>query len=295
MTVDEFIKKWTAENPLEKAAKDTSEGALCGEFLIGENKKIRFSKGNLQFNASEGSHKTADGILKPGIWRFAEHQWDTIGNGNKENSPGYAGFVDLFGWGTSGWKSGAIGYQPYSTSSSYNEYFPGNASKNNLIGKYKNADWGVYNPISNGGNQSGQWRTLTTYEWKYLFQHNKWSMGTIDGKLCFLLIPDKVSVHFKILRGGEEGWQGNSTDYLGNTFTAEKFKKYEDQGVVALPCGGRRSGASLYDVGSYGYYWSSSANNDYSAYDFFFHSEGVNSSDNRNRCYGCSVRLVQDV
>lgn len=295
MTVDEFIKKWTAENPLEKAAKDTSEGALCGEFLIGKDKKIRFSRGNLQFNASEGSHKTADEILRPGTWRFAEHQWDVIGNGNKEISPGYAGFVDLFGWGTSGWKSGARCYQPYSTSSSYNEYIPGNASENNLIGKYKNADWGVYNPISNGGNQPGQWRTLTKYEWNYLFQHNKWSLGTIDGKLCFLLIPDKVSEHFKILRGGEDGWIGNLTDYSGNTFTSEKFKKYEDQGVVALPCGGYRVGSSLYDVGSCGYYWSSSARNDILAYDFFFHSVKVNSSDDRSRSRGCSVRLVQDV
>lgn len=294
MTVDEFIKKWTAENPLEKAAKDTSEGALCGEFLIGVNKKIRFSKGNLQFNASKGTHKTADDKLLPGTWRFAEHQWDVIGNGNKEISPGYAGFVDLFGWGTSGWKSGARCYQPYSTSSSYNEYIPGNASENNLIGKYKNADWGVYNPISNGGNQPGQWRTLTKYEWNYLFQHNKWSLGTIEGKSCFLLIPDKVS-DFKILRGGEEGWIGNLTDYSGNTFTAEQFKKYEDQGVVALPCGGYRSGTSLGNVGSRGYYWSSSVYNDYYACDFYFFSQKVSSSDSSYRSNGFSVRLVQDV
>ena len=295
MTVDEFIKKWTAENPLEKASKDTSEGALCGEFLIGKDKKIRFSKGNLQFNASKGTHKTADDKLLQGTWQFAEHQWDVIGNGNEKISEKYDGFIDLFGWGTSGWASGAKAYQPWSTSGSSDDYYPGGNRGNSLINAYTKADWGKYNAISNGGDIPGKWRTLTTEEWRYLFQHNKWTMGKIEGKTCFLFIPEKVSGLVELSCAKSESCTFTESEYEKNKFTVEQFKKYEEQGVVALPCGRDRSGASLYNVGSDGYYWSSSANNDYNAYDFYFHSGGVNSSGYRNRYCGCSVRLVQDV
>ncbi len=295
MTVDEFIKKWTAENPLEKAAKGTSDGALCGEFLIGENKKIRFSKGNLQFNASKGTHKTADDKLLQGTWQFAEHQWDVIGKGNEKISQSYNGFIDLFGWGTSGWASGAKAYQPWSTSTSYDDYYPGGDRNNSLINAYTKADWGQYNAISNGGDKPGRWRTLTTQEWRYLFQHNKWTVGKIEGKMCFLFIPEKVSGLVELSCEKSESCSFTESEYGKNKFTAEEFKKYEDQGVVALPCGGYRNGTSLNYVGSYGYYWSSSACNGNYAYDFCFRSGGVNSSDSSYRDYGFSVRLVQDL
>ena len=96
-----FKEKRKSEDLEEGGANELSGGALCGEFYIGYNKMVRFSKGNLQFNAVQGTHKTADGKVLPGTWRFAEHQWDTIGEGNKESSETYDGFVDFFCWGTS--------------------------------------------------------------------------------------------------------------------------------------------------------------------------------------------------
>ena len=152
-----------------QAQAPIKDGAILAEFSVSDSTKVYFSQGNLQYRASS---KT---------WRFAEHQWDFVGdsiNGNVyENgvksdnakiSSTYDGWIDLFGWGTSGWNSGANAYQPYSTSTVYSDYYPDGSYYNDLTGSYANADWGVYNKISNGGNQAGLWRTLTYSEWSYL-------------------------------------------------------------------------------------------------------------------------------
>ena len=47
------------------------EGVLPGFFSVSETKKIRFSKGNLQYQASTDT------------WRFAENQWDFEGLKNE--------------------------------------------------------------------------------------------------------------------------------------------------------------------------------------------------------------------
>ena len=67
-------------------------------------------------------------------------------------SPTYSGWIDLFGYGTSGWNSGANEYQPYSTNDNPDDYLLGYDALN-LTGEYAKADWGVYNKISNGGNK----------------------------------------------------------------------------------------------------------------------------------------------
>ena len=55
-----------------------TEGALPGAFTINANgDKIQFSRGNLEFNATLGSHATVNGTAQ-GTWRFAENQWETI-------------------------------------------------------------------------------------------------------------------------------------------------------------------------------------------------------------------------
>ena len=111
------------------------QGALNGRYTINaRGGKVYFSKGNLQYRAST---KT---------WRFAEHQWDFVGSTEVERgqpggnvtgssnhliSQSYDGWIDLFGWGTSGYHdtndSYNRHYQPWSTSTStvnknYNQY-----------------------------------------------------------------------------------------------------------------------------------------------------------------------------
>ena len=145
-------KAWAENN------RSVPTGAVNGLFSVSANKKVYFSKGNLQYQASTNT------------WRFAENQWDRIGTGNSNISSSNTGWIDLFGWGTSGYNHGATCYQPWSTSTTCSNYYAYGSSTNHLYNSTGKADWG-YNAILNGGNQEKQWRTLTggdNGEWEYL-------------------------------------------------------------------------------------------------------------------------------
>ena len=161
------IARYIAIVPIEK-------GAIKAAFSVADGKQVYFSQGNLQYKASTD------------VWRFAPNQYDIIENANTNIASDYSGWIDLFGWGTSGWNSGANAYQPYSTNKSYSDYFLGGDKKNSLTGSYANADWGVYNKIANGGNQAGLWRTLTQEEWEYVINGradalNKKGIANVNG------------------------------------------------------------------------------------------------------------------
>lgn len=166
--------------------KPYPEGSIHELFYVSPTKRVIFSKGNLQFNPTLGTHTRADGTTAPGTWRFAEKQTDFIAD-DTIISATYDGWIDDFAWGTSGWSgSGAKCYQPYD--GYYTEWILpyhkgrrfytienfdsvsvlfGPQNKCNLTGEYAYADWGVYNPISNGGNKPGMWRTLSNDEFHY--------------------------------------------------------------------------------------------------------------------------------
>ncbi len=284
-------------------------GALkVASYKVSATKSVYFSQGNLQYNAMQGEHATADNGTAKGTWRFAENQYDVIGDANENIDATYTGWIDLFGWGTSGWESGANAYQPWSNLESSSDYYPGGDFSNDLTGNYANADWGVYNAISNGGNEPSQWRTLTTLEWQYLFKNNKWTLGYIktsekDSCLCYFLIPEEFvapsGVNVTVIStsldlSNNDVSKITASNYAGNTYTTKQFASLEELGVVALPCGGYRYG-SVHEVGSNGYYWSSSAYDSDYACQFRFNSTRVSSGGYHIRHYGRSVRLVQNV
>ena len=156
-------------------------GAIKAAFSVSNSKQVYFSQGNLQYQASTGT------------WRFAEHQYDIIGNNNSNISSSYSGWIDLFGWGTSGYN----GKEAYMTSTDYSDYGDGS---NDIAGT--NYDWGVYNKISNGGNQAGQWRTLTNSEWDYVIfgraqAGHLMGQGRVNNVIGLILLP--------------EGWETPST------------------------------------------------------------------------------------
>ena len=271
------------ESKIENGNENSNDnGAIKAAFSVSADKKVYFSQGNLQYQASTGT------------WRFAEHQYDIIGDDNANISSTNSGWIDLFGWGTSGWNSGANAYQPYSTSTIFSDYYPGGSYSNDLTGSYANADWGVYNKISNGGNSAGMWRTLTQSEWSYLINSranasSKNGVATVNDVTGLILLPDNWT-----LPDGLTFTSGANGDYAQNTYSASEWSKMEANGAVFLPAAGYRFGTeNVYGVGSYGGYWSSSAYGYYYAYYLSFGSDDVGtSSDNRNT--GRSVRLVQD-
>ncbi len=269
-------------------------------FAVSDSRLVHFSKGNLQFKATLGTHATADSFA-PGTWRFAERQYDHIGEGNENIDSTYNGWIDLFCWGTSGWNSGAKKYQPWERSYDPGDFIPGNDSTANLTGKYANADWGVYNAIKGGGDKPGLWRTLTYEEWIYLFQNNPWTMAWIDGTLCFLLLPDTVqSDEIKVgmvSNGTTDTTVSVPTEILSaNTFTAEEFEKLELMGAVALPCTGVAYQKAL-TLEKWGHYSSSTTKHDaeINAWCFSFLDRNATANDFFSHERGLAVRLVQDV
>ena len=170
--------------PQPEASAFDANGATKALFSVSATKRVCFSRGNLQYQASTGT------------WRFAERQCDALGADNANISESNIGWIDLFGWGTSGWESGANEYQPWASSFEDTDYWPGGAATNSLVGACANADWGVYNAIANGGNRVGLWRTLTNVEWRYLLAvrtgcAEKWGKATVDDVRGLVFLPDE--------------------------------------------------------------------------------------------------------
>ena len=295
-----------------------SNGATFSTFTINSSGgKVRFSKGNLQFT-STGTHAVNGGGTATGTWRFAEHQYDYIGSANSNISSSYTGWIDLFGWGTSGWNSGASCYQPWSSNTGSDSYYaPGGSVSNSLTGDYSKADWGVYNAILNGGNQANKWRTLSSGEMTYLFNtrtasrvggtsNARYVKATVAGKKGVIIFPDT----FTMPSGVTTPTSINTTNasYSSNSYNAEDWLKIELAGAVFLPSAGYRgydssssSHFSIYKAGSCGFYWtrdraSTSEHKAYRLYFGEFSSTTLNDvvpNSSTGKSDGLSVRLVQ--
>ena len=274
-------------------------GSLNGLFSVASDRQVRFSRGNLQYSAA-GKHRTADGLAQ-GTWRFAENQYDIIGEENSSISSHFDGWIDLFGWGTSGWNSGAFCYQPWSVSVDNVDYSPCNNGENSLTDSCAFADWGVYNAISNGGNEPGRWRTLTKEEAEYLFlirnastvngiSNARYVKAMVNGARGLILFPDKYEHPNSIILPQNIN---NDTVNYANHYSAQQWKEMEDAGAVFLPEASVR-GNLHYTGEPSGHYWTSSPDNSSCAFNIAFSrvAAGVGCV---YRYYGLGVRLVQDV
>lgn len=228
-------------------------------FSVAEDRRVLFAPGNMQYRAST---KT---------WRFAEHQWDYVGdetngtvyvNGGKCSntliSENYSGWIDLFGWGTSGWSSGAMAYQPYSTSADSLDYLVANDIENDLTAAYAKADWAVYNRI--GEDPAGTWRTLTYEEWDYLLTkrphyYNLYGLATVNEVHGCILLPD----NWMKPNGIEFAPALYGSLFSDNIYTAEQWDKMEEMGAVFLPAGGSRIRNHMYDTTEWGEYWTATS------------------------------------
>ena len=271
---------------------EVPEGALHGMFSINrDGDKVFFSKGNLQYIGSASTP----------YWKFADNQWTYLGN-HGQGSTATNVDRDLFGWGTSGYNHGAVCYQPWCTSQTNSEYYVYGQPTNNLYDQTGMADWGV-NPISNGGNTSNQWRTLTKDEWDYVLNSRKTASGvryakarltsgfnTING---IIIVPDDWSTSYYGLSITNNS--GISYDY--NQISATDWEtRLEPYGAVFLPAAYNRDGTTINTSNTLGmgYYWSSSYYDDNQAYMIRFGNSTMGYSW-YNRYYGQSVRLVRNV
>lgn len=259
-------------------------GAINGKFTINAGgDQVYFSKGNLQYQASTNT------------WQFAANQYDCIGSANSNVSSTYDGWIDLFGWGTSGWDHGAVCYQPWSTSTNFSDYFAYGSYTYNLNSQTGQADWG-YNAISNGSNLPNQWRTLSQDEWYYVFSNRsplsgiRYAKAVVNGVNGVILLPDNWNPAIHALNNTNEG----GAAFAVNEITATEWGTMESSGAVFLPAAGNRYGTSVFNVGSLGYYWSSSYGFSEHAYTVHFNSSDLQAGNGNYRYYGRSVRLVRD-
>lgn len=254
---------------------DTPEGAIGGIYSVSAMDKVYFSQGNLQYQASTNT------------WRFAEKQYYTIGENNTNISSTYIGWIDLFGWGTSGYNN----KYSYMTSTNDSDYGDGN---NNI--SETRYDWGVYNRISNGGNEAGLWRTLTRSEWVFLLTTRYTSSGIrfakaqVNGVNGVILVPDDWNVTTFSLNNTNEGGASYTSNVVGEMVWQNTF---EPAGAVFLPAAGLRDETSVYNVGSRGFYWSASYYSSDRAYYAYFDDSDLAHDGHNYRRRGLSVRLVR--
>ena len=267
-------------------------GALTGVFSVSETTKVHFSQGNLQYQASTNT------------WRFAENQYDALGSANSAISSTNEGWIDMFGWGTSGYDNTAndpqaVNYQPWSSSTTKSSdatncfgYGPSTTmTDKNLTGTSAKYDWGVFNAISNGGGQEGMWRSLTSEEWNYILNTRNQaeslrSQATVCGVHGYVLLPDDFTLPDGL------SWTKLANNWDTNTYGTQAWNAMESAGAVFLPAAGRRNGTGMDYVGSYGYYWTASYKDHEYAYLLYFDFGSVKVDQSR-RYLGRSVRLVR--
>jgi hypothetical protein len=258
------------------------KGALPGIFSVSATKKVNFSQGNLQY--------------RPRIktWRFAVNQYDIAGsdNNNVYMQAYCSSWVDLFGYGTSGWDGGAGRFMPYETTTNNTEYTEA-TDGNDLVDFYANADWGFYNPIINGGNQTALWRTLTYSEWTYLLTQRPnasqlQGMATVESTTGYIILPDDWVCPAGL------SFVNTTSSYTVNVYNAASWAAMEAAGAVFLPAAGIRVSSSTSDIGILGNYWTASHVNGTTGYSFHIEANQNIMQNSVTYSTGCSVRLVRD-
>ena len=175
---------------------------LKGKFSVSRNKRVYFSQGNLQYQASTDT------------WRFANNQWDTTGYTKAWSSSDYAGWMSCFAWGT--------GDDPTKIGPPNSDY------------PFFN-DWGN-NVICNGGDK--KWYTLTIKEWDYVLNKRKTQSGArfakaiVNGINGVIILPDDWDI---------SNYNLNNINVSDASFRNNKISnidwcnKLENAGAVFLP------------------------------------------------------------
>ena len=276
-------------------------GVLPAYFSVSATHQVRFSKGNLQYKASNN------------VWRFGHHQYDYRGAGNNNRSATYTGWIDQFPWASSGYHDNTdfdnTGYYPYGGPGW--SYGPSSHMADwDLVNTSAQYDWGVHNPISNGGNVAGQWRTLTHEEWNYLINqrpnaHILKGWATVNGVRGLVLLPDSWTLPSGVTFNPTNNNNGN---YLQNIYGVTEWGIMEAAGALFLPTTGttaENTYSSRYwstttirngifqqwsnTAGSM--YWSYSTDNNSLGYTIYYYYPSVNGAGKSDCLF---VRLVKD-
>lgn len=285
------------ENVTETPEDNTGGGAGTGTeapslniFSVSATKQVRIADGNLQYQASTNT------------WRIAPHAWDGAKSDNANASASYDGWIDAFGWGTSGYND----KMPYSTIADISGY----CTEGDIVGTQY--DWGMHNDIKNGSatDPAGSWRMLTTAEWQYLFtarpastvagvENARFALATVANQIGMLLFPDQ----FTLPEGVQEPVAASINDKLEfshNQYTADDWAKLQEAGCAFLPAVGfRGSGQTMISIDYLGCYWTGTyigyMDDLYRAGQFLFNQNIIDFNASSGVQYARSVRLAKDI
>ena len=267
-------------NPISVSATSYYPGALRGVFSISATETVHLSQGNLQYIGSDATP----------YWKFADHQWESLGGTTGQFSDATNVDRDLFGWGT--------GNNPNLVSTNNADY-----------ATY--TDWGT-NAIANGGNTANMWHSLYCAQWRYILQTRAAStiggtsnarmtmaylFGTIHGAILFpddythpagIAVPVGINCTSYFDQGFKDSWGGNR-------YTAEEWAQMEAAGAVFLPTTDNRSGTSMSNAVLIGFYWTPTIFDEAKAFSLAFSGNGGIDAGNSYgyRYTGHAARLVR--
>ena len=311
-----YVEKTTSNITLERSKKyESSYTNITFDYVFTVNKtngtKVIFSPGNLQYHAVNTYGNPAT------HFRFAPNQYNYCGNNNKNASSTYNNWIDLFGWGTSGYNN----KYPYETSANNNSYHTGNINNN--------YDWGRYNKIYNSKMattyNANTWRLLDSTELDCLMfrrttgktinstsnaRYTKAQINT-DGTKVFGLILFPDNYDGRTTNGDGVTWgtinasatttnQNDKTSTWTTKCTTAGWTYLERHGCVFIPAAGTRTNAStivgLTSTKPQIYWWTSTIRKTNSPYavDLITYDVAPKVSANAERHWGCSVRLVRN-
>lgn len=270
------------EPTIEEEEQYIIDGALPGLFSVSSKKKVRFSMGNLQHN------------VKTDEWQFAPSQYCILGTQNENIKSSDFEWTDMFLWGSSGYN--------------YTDYLHGYTESRDIDNTPW--DWGVYNKISNGGNQKNIWRTLTAYEWDYIINQrpNSYELFTqaiVGGQYGWVILPDNWETPEGIKFVQFVEFKQNRLQQIQEDPTIYKDSDWiimEKNGAVFLPSTGYMYNQQIYHKLYDGaIYWTSTYVSDYTrAYAFNLNSKVVlgqkimDCISNESRQIYLPVRLVKN-
>lgn len=204
-------------------------------FSVSEGKKVRFAKGNLQYQGDRWGEE--------GEWSLAKHQYEMLGESNVKpsGSDSYpAEYRDVFCWSTTSTRYGIYSYYSDEDNSDTWAYF-----HDDLM------DWGTKSAVIEAIGAG--WSTLKKDEWNYLLNERpnaatRKAFATLAGVKGLIILPDVWTLAAP-----------------ASTYTAEQWTTLEEAGAIFLPAAGKLS--TVYNPDTWettttyspgGFYWTSS-------------------------------------
>ena len=241
-------------------------GAAPGRYSVAPGAQVLFAQGNLLYQSANNR------------WVFADNQYDQY------NDPClaayYQPYTDIFSWATSGYHNALdslnVNYHPwthYQVSASYGSFAYNNnrygygpslfMPEADLIDTNANYDWGLYNPIVNGGNGAGEWHLLSKDNWDYLLSQRPNAVNLRSrARVAYSQYISYGYLYYNYIEGYiilADNWQcpsgisftPNASSFNTNQYNPSQWQTLQASGAIFLPLG---------------FYWTNSAGDAGNAY-----------------------------